>query len=546
MNARHQDWEWLREFTRNGDQAAFASIVRRHLDLVYGTAFRKVEDAGGAEEVSQNVFSALARKAWRFAPDDSLPAWLYRTALLESRHWLRHELRRRRREQTAAQLGTTMKTPDQEPAFQALVPALDEGLLSLREKDRAALLLRYYESRPLREVGAALGVSEDVARKRVDTALQALSLFFRRRGFRTATVAGTAAALAHTAKAAPAALGIVISKAALSAAPPALGGLTGVLGRLAGLTKIQTVSLCLALVSIPTGWQWRQAMQARNEAVEAQITLDQARDQGQELSLAVEQLQTQSARLDSTLADVERVSTQAAQAASQVDALKLRLRALLAAAESRWPDDLPFVRIPKSDIKELRPGRAIDRTGNIQDWGAELLCLTPDEKQRTEQALRDHAEAAVQSALERAYATNYLPPNVASHWAGKPYQSVCVPPPGNDPAATSTSLLAEIAQIIGEERAQLLLGEGNFIGIGDWFGILEGSPKGDLLTVCVDRNDPDGLACGQYWNGSGGYGVFTRGNEVRLAFIPDPIARKFFDPWLEQLGITNSITTASP
>ena len=83
MNERHQDCELLRQFVRQGDQPAFAAVVRRHLDLVYATALRKLEDPGAAEEVAQNVFAALARKAWQFAPDDSLPAWLHRTTLLE-------------------------------------------------------------------------------------------------------------------------------------------------------------------------------------------------------------------------------------------------------------------------------------------------------------------------------------------------------------------------------------------------------------------------------------------------------------------------------
>jgi DNA-directed RNA polymerase specialized sigma24 family protein len=72
---------------------------------------------------------------------------------------------------------------------------LDEALLSLRENDRTALLLRYYERRSLREVGAAFGVSEDTAQKRVQSALEKLAAFFKRHGFRTATVAATTAAL---------------------------------------------------------------------------------------------------------------------------------------------------------------------------------------------------------------------------------------------------------------------------------------------------------------------------------------------------------------
>src|SRR5437660_6358758 len=186
MSDRCQDFELLQRFTRDGEQSAFADVVRRHLDLVFATALRKVEDSGAAQEIAQNVFAALARKAWQFAPDDSLPAWLHRTALLEAKHWLRGELRRRRREQTAAELGTTMKTPDEQPALRALMLLLDDALLSLREKDRTALILRYYENQPLRELGASLGVREDAAQKRVAGALEKLAGFFRRRGFKTA------------------------------------------------------------------------------------------------------------------------------------------------------------------------------------------------------------------------------------------------------------------------------------------------------------------------------------------------------------------------
>src|SRR5262245_12392810 len=198
MSDRRQDFELLQRFTRHGEQSAFTDIVRRHLDLVFGTALRKVEDSGVAQEVAQNVFAALARKTWQFAPDDSLPAWLHKAALLESKSWLRGELGRRRREQTAIELGTTMNTPENRPAFQAFLPLLDEALLSLRENDRTALLLRYYESQSLRDVGAAFGISEDTAQKRVQSALEKLADFFRRRGFKTATVAAAAAALQST------------------------------------------------------------------------------------------------------------------------------------------------------------------------------------------------------------------------------------------------------------------------------------------------------------------------------------------------------------
>jgi len=65
MNERQADFELLLGFVRRADQEAFAAVLRRHFDLVYSTALRKVEDTGAAEEIAQNVFAALARKAWQ-------------------------------------------------------------------------------------------------------------------------------------------------------------------------------------------------------------------------------------------------------------------------------------------------------------------------------------------------------------------------------------------------------------------------------------------------------------------------------------------------
>src|SRR5215471_6684022 len=246
-----QDFDLLRRFAREADQTAFETLVRRHLDLVYATAWRKLEDSGAAEEVAQNVFAALARKAWQFAPDSSLPAWLHRCTLLESKSWLRGELRRRRREQAAVELGTTMKIPDDQPAVRALIPLLDEALLSLRDPDRAALLLRYYENRPLREVGSALGVGEDAAQKRVAVAVERLARFFQLRGYKTATVAVMAATLHHTAMSAPDFVATSVTQAVLPCGASALVGSKALLARLVTLTKLQKAAVVLVLLLSP-------------------------------------------------------------------------------------------------------------------------------------------------------------------------------------------------------------------------------------------------------------------------------------------------------
>jgi RNA polymerase sigma factor (sigma-70 family) len=549
MNERRQDCELLRQFVRQGDQPAFAAVVRRHLDLVYATTLRKLEDPGAAEEVAQNVFAALARKAWQFAPDDSLPAWLHRTTLLESKKWLRGEMRRRRREQTAAELGTTMKSPDQQPALRALVPLLDEALLSLREKERTALLLRYYESQSLRDVGATLGVSEDAARKRVGAALDSLSGFFQRRGFKTATTAATAAALQHTAAAAPATVAAAIAQTAMQAVPPGFAGVAALLSRLASLTKVQTTALCLALAAAPVGWQWHQTQLARKADAAAQLAVEATRAQQEELVSDVARLRAQSTRLDGALAQATAVQARTQHIVSKDDALRARLLGLLTATDYHWPKDLDFVRIPKSAIKELNPLRAVDVAGKIQDWGAELLALTPEEKQRTEESLRAQSEALSQLAATQAYETNYLPAALATHWAGSPYKSVWVPPLGADTQPLMVSLLAQVSDALGDERAQLLLGDavaGKSTFSSTWGQTFGDLSKGELFTVCVSPDDPDGLEYGEFRDAAGGGGKFKNRHKVRLWSIPEAIASRFFDPWLAQMGITNTAAGTNP
>ena len=135
-------------------------------------------------------------------------------------------------------------------------------MLSLREGDRAALLLRFYETQSLREVGVALGVGEDAAQKRVAVALERLARFFQRRGFKTATVAATTAALQHTATSTPAAVTTAVEQSAMQVAPPTTVGMTALLTRFASLTKVQKALLCGLAIAVPLAWRWAESRQA--------------------------------------------------------------------------------------------------------------------------------------------------------------------------------------------------------------------------------------------------------------------------------------------
>ena len=58
----------------------------------------------------------------------------------------------------------------------------DEGLAQLGEKDRQAILLRFFESKSLAEVGVRLCAGEDSARMRISRALEKLRRYFMKRG----------------------------------------------------------------------------------------------------------------------------------------------------------------------------------------------------------------------------------------------------------------------------------------------------------------------------------------------------------------------------
>lgn len=159
----------ISEFSAQRSERAFGALVRQHVHLVFATALRQVADAGAAEEITQDVFVALAQSAGKLKPHPTIAGWLHQTALNKSREWLRSELRRRKREQVSVNLALAAAEGDS--VWASLIPLLDEALLELCEPDRLAVILHFMESRTFREVGSTLGVGEDAARKRVNHCL---------------------------------------------------------------------------------------------------------------------------------------------------------------------------------------------------------------------------------------------------------------------------------------------------------------------------------------------------------------------------------------
>jgi RNA polymerase sigma factor (sigma-70 family) len=175
------DMALLREFARSRSEEAFATLVSRHINLVYSVALREVHDLDIAQELTQAVFSLLAQKADSLNSRTIVSGWLWRTTRNVCSVALRTQRRRERREQ---QVYMQAQLNEPEPdVWTQIEPLLETAIAQLAAKDHDAVVLRFIEGRSFKEVGAALCTSEAGAKMRVNRALEKLRDFFKKRGF---------------------------------------------------------------------------------------------------------------------------------------------------------------------------------------------------------------------------------------------------------------------------------------------------------------------------------------------------------------------------
>jgi RNA polymerase sigma factor (sigma-70 family) len=210
----NDDLTLLREYSRSQSEPAFATLVSRHVNLVYSVAMRQVREPHLAGEITQAVFIILARKADKFDGKTILSAWLCRTARYVGARALRTEFRRQRREQEAY-MQSTLNEPEPD-VWRQIAPLLDNALARLGQRDHDAIVLRFFENKSLGEVGLAIGTSEDTARMRVNRALEKLRKFFAKRGVDSTTATIAEQISANSVQAAPVALAKTVTAVAIA------------------------------------------------------------------------------------------------------------------------------------------------------------------------------------------------------------------------------------------------------------------------------------------------------------------------------------------
>lgn len=183
------DHELLTAFASGGSEAAFTELVNRHAGVVRAAALRQTGNPSLADEVTQAVFVSLARKAGSLSSKTVVLGWLLQATRYASIDAVRAEVRRQRKHaafmMNSTSDGTIQSDDPDDEHWERVAPVLDEGIHRLSAPDRDALILRFFQGQSLAQVGAALGIAEEAARKRVHRALERLRGHLTRLGATT-------------------------------------------------------------------------------------------------------------------------------------------------------------------------------------------------------------------------------------------------------------------------------------------------------------------------------------------------------------------------
>ena len=140
--------------------SAFCALVESLQNLVYSSARRRTGNAELAEEVTQNVFAIMARKASSLRKHPCLTAWALETTRFQSANAVRREKRQQRKIAALEEEAEPIDSMNDQSTWKDSVPFLDEVIDLLPIKDRKVILQRFYEEKKLKEIARQSGMSE--------------------------------------------------------------------------------------------------------------------------------------------------------------------------------------------------------------------------------------------------------------------------------------------------------------------------------------------------------------------------------------------------
>ena len=179
MNYEDQDDRSLLAVIAERSREALEALYGRYSGVVYSLAMHMLRDSGAAEEVTQDVFFNVWRRASSYREDrGSVRAWLFSIA----HHRTIDELRRWRRERTQIQYGVDLSTmpsddggdPMRYATAQFERSQLNDALHTLRPEQREVVFLAYFRGLTHSEISKHLGQPLGTVKTRMRSGLRKL------------------------------------------------------------------------------------------------------------------------------------------------------------------------------------------------------------------------------------------------------------------------------------------------------------------------------------------------------------------------------------
>lgn len=173
--------------TQNGDQQAFAELVRRHSTPVFRLALSILgrEFVSEAEDVAQEVFLKVHHAIESFRGEAEFASWIYRITFNQAVNLkARVRFRSPHSDETVLyRTATPQPGPDQQAETAQRDRALAECIRTLPEVYQSALRLYYWLDAGIGELALLLGVPENTAKSYLHRARQLLHAMLKERGF---------------------------------------------------------------------------------------------------------------------------------------------------------------------------------------------------------------------------------------------------------------------------------------------------------------------------------------------------------------------------
>jgi RNA polymerase sigma-70 factor (ECF subfamily) len=160
------DLQWVKR-CQSGDVSAFDSLVLRHKDRIYRLVYRMLDGGSEVDDVTQEIFLKAYRKIRGFHCRSSFSTWLTRIAMNHCVNYLRGQ---RRCRFFPIGIGDQESSPIKQQVEAECAEKCEkvcQSINSLSPKQRAVIILRYFEDHSCEEMAEILNCSIGTVKSRL-------------------------------------------------------------------------------------------------------------------------------------------------------------------------------------------------------------------------------------------------------------------------------------------------------------------------------------------------------------------------------------------